>query len=460
MVDKELSFNFPDVSAKFWKQKIQADLRGADYNETLVWESPDGIHVKPFYHSEDLEEHPPLPSVCPNPWAVGQYVEVLEAGLANTLAQDSLERGAEHLHFDCKDGNPDLSVLLQNIDLATTQVSFHNWKPDYETLQNLEKTLPAELSGVYLNLDPLGRLAGKGKWKENREKDLQELTEVLNLFRAQDSVSVIGISMDLYHEAGGTRVQQLAYALAHMNEYLEQLGDAIGNKAITVNTAIGNDYFFEIAKLRALRILCSSLFKNRDLEMGIRIHARPGRRNKTLFDYNVNLLRSSTECMSAILGNADVVVNTRYDELYHDPNEFADRIARNQLLILKYESHFDKVGNPASGSYYLESLGDQLAQQSLELFKKLEEGGGYLKQLKEHNIQRKLKEAASREQAAFDEGNLILVGTNKFPNPEDRMKEDLEREPFPSRAARKTTIEPIIPKRLAAKHEKKRLNDE
>ena len=172
------------------------------------------------------------------------------------------------------------------------------------------------------------------------------------------------------------------------------------------------------------------------------------------------MLRTTTECMSAILGGADAVANLPYDALYHKDNEFGDRIARNQLLILKNESYFDKVNNPADGSYYIESITQQLAEKALQLFKDIEKNGGFLKQLKEGTVKRKIQESADKEQALFDAGKKILLGTNKHPNPTDRMKHDLELFPFVKINPRKTLITPIIEKRLAEKIEQERLATE
>jgi methylmalonyl-CoA mutase len=164
--------------------------------------------------------------------------------------------------------------------------------------------------------------------------------------------------------------------------------------------------------------------------------------------------------MSAVLGGANIVCNTPYDALYQKANDFGNRIAINQLLLLKNESYFDKIDNAADGAYYIESLTEQLAAKGLELFKKIEKGGGFLKQLKAHTIQKKIKESAQKEQAAFEEGEEVLVGTNKFLNETDRMKENLELYPFIKTKARKTLIEPIIERRLAEEVEQKRLKDE
>ncbi|MGC1633557.1 MAG: methylmalonyl-CoA mutase family protein, partial [Gelidibacter sp.] len=190
------------------------------------------------------------------------------------------------------------------------------------------------------------------------------------------------------------------------------------------------------------------------------IVAIPTKRNKTLYDYNTNMLRTTTECMSAVLGGANTISNLPYDAIYHKDNEFAERISRNQLLVLKHESYFDKVNNPADGAYYIESMTEQLAEKALVLFKDIEANGGFLLQLKEGTIQKKIKESAAREQEQFDKGTLILLGTNKHPHPDDKMKHELELYPFVKKNPVKTLIEPLIEKRLAEAVEQKRLEDE
>ena len=172
------------------------------------------------------------------------------------------------------------------------------------------------------------------------------------------------------------------------------------------------------------------------------------------------MLRTTTECMSAILGGADSVANLAYDAIYHKDNEFGDRISRNQLLVLKHESYFDKVNNPADGTYYIESLTEQLAEKALELFKDIEKNGGLISQLIDGTIQRKINESAQKEQELFDSGKEVLLGTNKYPNKNDQMKNDLELYPFVKQNARKTLITPIIEKRLAEKLEQERLAQE
>jgi len=224
--------------------------------------------------------------------------------------------------------------------------------------------------------------------------------------------------------------------------------------------SVGTNYFFEIAKLRALRLLWHTLALEYNCTTSCEIIAMPTKRNKTLYDYNTNMLRTTTECMSAILGGANSISNLPYDAIYHKDNEFGERISRNQLLILKHESYFDMVSNASDGSYYIESLTQQLAEKALSLFKDIEKNAGFLKQLKENTIQKKIKEHAKKEQDLFDDENLILLGTNKHPNEADRMKDNLELYPFVKIKPRKTLIEPIIEKRLAERLEQERLKTE
>jgi len=164
--------------------------------------------------------------------------------------------------------------------------------------------------------------------------------------------------------------------------------------------------------------------------------------------------------MAAILGGANGIANLAYDALYHKDNEFGDRIARNQLLVLKHESYFDKVNNAADGSYYIETLTEQLAEKALELFKDIEKNGGLISQLIEGTIQRKINESAQKEQELFDSGKEVLLGTNKYPNKNDQMKNDLELYPFLKQNSRKTLVTPIIEKRLPEKLEQERLSQE
>jgi len=306
----------------------------------------------------------------------------------------------------------------------------------------------------YVQLDPIAHLVKEGNWMPG--KDNFETLNTISL--ACKNISFLSINAGIYQNAGANIVQQIAYTLAHANEYFDSIPAL--KKPITVQLAVGTNYFFEIAKIRATKILFALIANEYGHNEECHIIATPTKRNKTLYDYNVNMLRTTTECMSAILGGADVVINQPYDSLYHKSNEFGDRIARNQLLVLKHESYFNAVNNPADGAYYIEELTQQLAEKALTLFKEIEGVGGFLSQLKESKIQKKIYESAAKEQELFDTGKEVLLGTNRHPNKSDRMSHDLELFPFVKLNPRKTLISPIIEKRLAEKMEQERLQTE
>ncbi|MES2811699.1 MAG: methylmalonyl-CoA mutase subunit beta [Bacteroidota bacterium] len=442
-MSKELFNEFDAVSSKQWKQQIQYELKGADYNETLVWESPEGIKVKPFYHKDETVKSSLVATDATN-FKIVQNIFVHDVDKSIARALDSLSRGAESLRFTISDENLAVEKLLNAIPSEiNVYIKLAFLKAEF--VKNIQSLRPDAI----IELDPIGQLVKDGNWFSNLETDFNTLNQ-LN--------STISVNGEIYQNAGANMVQQLAYTLAHVNEYFNRI--ATINKAITLNIAVGTNYFFEIAKLRALRLLFNTLAKEYNHELDCQIIATPTKRNKTLYDYNVNMLRTTTECMSAVLGGANFISNLAYDALYHKDNEFGDRIARNQLLVLKNESYFDKVNNPSDGTYYIEELTQQLAEKTLVLFKEIEANGGFITQLIEGTIQRKIKESAEKEQTLFDEGKETLLGTNKYPNKNDRMKDDLELYPFVKQQPRKTLITPIIEKRLAEKIEQERLATE
>lgn len=441
------------MGSKQWKQQIQYELKGADYNETLVWESPEGIKVKPFYHGDEASENYPV-SREGGSFAIVQPIFVHDVTLSNKRAADTLDRGAESIYFTIESASVSIEELMQNLPLDTTTYYFKLPFLSVEYAQQLNDFATKNKAKFLLLNDPIGHLAKDGNWFENADADFEKL----NSIAAKSQFPYLNTNTKTYQNAGANIVQQLAYALSHANEYFNRIKDI--NQPITIEVSVGTNYFFEIAKLRALRLLFQTLAAEYNHTSGCHIIATPTKRNKTLYDYNVNMLRTTTECMSAILGGADAIANLPYDALYHKDNEFGDRIARNQLLVLKHESYFDKVNNAADGAYYIENLTQQLAEKALLLFKDIEANGGFVAQLTDGTIQRKIQESAAKDQQLFDQGKEILLGTNKYPNKNDRMKDELELYPFVKQQSRKTTITPIIEKRLAEKTEQERLAQE
>ena len=445
--------DFNSVSSKQWKQQIQFELKGADYNETLIWNSPEDIQVKPFYHKDeqipnfDIQTKASQFKICQN-----IFVHDLEKSIFR--ANNSISRGAESLRFTIQDETIDIQKLLNAVDQENIFIYLNLNFLSTDFIKKINKIAQTKNQIIYCNLDPIGYLARDGNWFSTPEKNN---FETLNLISNQNSnLSFLSIDCGLYQNAGANMVQQIAYALSHANEYFNRIEKL--TQPIVFQVSVGTNYFFEIAKLRALRLLFKIIAKEYNHELDCHLLVSPTKRNKTIYDYNTNMLRTTTECMSAILGGADAIANLPYDSLYHKDNEFGDRIARNQLLILKNESYFDKVNNPSDGSYYIENLTQQLAEKSLVLFKDIEANGGFLKQLNEGIIKRKIQESADKEQELFDTEKEILLGTNKYPNKNDKMKDDLELFPFLKNKPRKTLITPIIEKRLAEKMEQERLN--
>jgi methylmalonyl-CoA mutase len=449
---------FEEVSAKQWKQKIQFDLKGADYNKELVYNSLDGINIKPFYNSEDIENHIRTPS--PKNWNICERLYVISEQKVNKRALDVLQKGAESLWFIIP--NEDISVkeLFKGLPLEKTIIylSFSFFSKNY--FKRFREFFKEKDHQIFFQFDIVGNLARSGNWFHNLNKDHEIFDFIFD--QSKEFESVVSIDATLYQNAGATIPQQLAYSMAHVNEYLNHFQGTTNFEKFHPQFLIasGSNYFFEIAKIRALRWLYGILAAEYKTLETCHILAQPTKRNKTLYDFNVNLLRTTTESMSAVLGGADTVYNMPYDAIYHKNNIFGDRIARNQLLVMKHEAHLDKVSNAAEGAYYIESLTKQFAESALEIFKEIEKGGGFLKQLKEGIIQRKIKESAQKEQEHFDNGEIVLIGTNKFENPQDKMKEELELYPFLKQNPRKTLIEPILEKRLSEQLEQIRLKQE
>lgn len=450
---------FPKVSAKQWKQKIQFELEGADYNETLVWESPEGINVKPFYHSEDLKKQHSLPTTSTD-WKIGETIYAGDAAEANKKALNAIKKGAESIFFNIPFNDIQIETLLQGINFNNTPIhlDLNFLSPRY--IKSVLATINTKEgnANIYTHTDIIGHLAKTGNWFFNLKKDHSLLTEILNL-KHQNTLSIDTI---LYQNAGANMVEQLGYALSHANEYLNYYKnhDNLSNQCFTFKIAISGNYFFEIAKLKAFRILWDTLKAAYNLKKDCHIVAIPSKRNKTIYDYNVNMLRTTTECMSAILGGANTICNMPYDNIFHKDNEFGERIARNQLLILKKESNFKEVANASDGSYYIETLTHQLAEKALNLFKKIESNGGFLHQLKKQSIQTKIKESAAKEQLKFNSKEAILVGTNAYQDKSHKIKQELELYPFIKKNPVNTIIAPIIEKRLAEELEQKRLKHE
>ena len=436
---------FEKTTPAAWKQKIQVDLKGEDYNESLLWKTNEGIVVKPFYTLEDRRNQRPIPSK--EGFNICQTIFIDQEKIANSLALKALKRGANSILFKAN-SIFDYKKLLADIDIKSVFLHFHfsfldaDFQTEVAHYINSKKT--------YFQTDIIGNLAETGNWFLNLKEDFNTLDTI-----QKKAENCIVVSADLYQNTGATITQQLAYSLAHANEYLNQFGGDVAKK-IHFSFSVGSNYFFEIAKLRAFRILWSALLEEYEVSnLNAHLFVQPSHRNKTLYDYNVNLLRTTSECMSAILGGANTIANISYDTIYQKSNEFGERIARNQLLILQQESSLSKAQNIADGCYYIESITQQLAENALVLFKQIEKNGGFLKQLKTGTIQKKINNSANKE-----EKETRLLGTNFQVNSNDRMQENIKLYPFVKTRNIKTLITPLTRKRISEPLEKERLLSE
>jgi methylmalonyl-CoA mutase len=442
--------DFEPVSASAWKQKIQVDLKGADYNESLLWHTEEGVVVKPFYTKEDRTNT--TINLPKKGFHICQTIFIDDEKIANYIAVDALKRGATAIQFKVvKKFN--YQKALKKIDLKKTILYFQFSFLDADF--QIELSNYCDSNNVFFQTDIIGNLAENGNWYISLKEDFNQLEPIVT-----STQSCISVSGDLYQNAGATITQQLAYTLAHANEYLNHFGKKVASK-IHFTFSASSNYFFEIAKLRAFRILWETLLNEYDVKNHeVHLFTQPSLRNKTLYDYNVNMLRTTSESMSAILGGSNTVSTIAYDAMYHKSNEFGARIARNQLLILQQESYLQEAQKMADGTYYVESITNQLAEKALIIFKKIEKAGGFLQQLKAGNIQKKIAESALKEEENFKANKIILLGTNLQINKENKMKHDLELFPFVKQRNIKTIIIPINRKRLSETIEKERIAQE
>jgi len=439
--------HFEPSSATAWKQKIQFDLKGADYNENLLTKTNEGITIKPFYHSDDFEKiNVPISG---NGLKICHKIVISSEVETNVKALNTINKGANALKFEAK--KPfNFDTLFNNLLNKNIEFHFQLRFISEDFTNKLSEFLKNE--SVFFNIDIIGNLAKTGNWYTSLNADFKSIE---NLIQKKHAATILSVNVDLYQNSGANTVQQIAYALAHANEYLMRYGSEIASK-IQFNFSIGNNYFFEIAKIRAFRYLYNLILGEYNTTADVHIYTEPSQRNKTIYGYKINKLRANTANMSTILGGANTISNGSFDPLFYSEDEFN----LNELLALNKEDLNTNPQNIATDSYYIESITKQMAEKALIIFKEIEKSGGFLNQLKEGTIQRKITENAKKEQAQFDSGALILVGANKYQNEVDKVKQDLNLHSFTKRKSHKTLIIPIIQKRLAEKLEQKKLKNE
>jgi len=448
--NEKLFDTFPPITTPEWEARIADDLKGAEYQKKLVWKTAEGFAVKPYYREEGIlgigfmdavpGDYPFVRGnqTASNNWEIRQDIETDNAAEANRLALDAIRRGATGIGLVAADleTESDVEELLKGICPSDISVHF-GAASSYTKLIRLLASFAKKhnlsvkkLKGSF-DFDPISYLLLNGDFWKSETSDLSEVVTMVKLGKElMPAFKVIIVNGHYFNSAGATLVQELAFSLATGNEYLA-LATA---KGVSVDDAaqrmmfsfgIGSNYFMEIAKLRAARLLWAKIveqYKPSDTaSMQMHIHCNTSAWNKTLYDPYVNILRSTTEAMSAIIGGTQSLSILPFDTFFKDPDEFSERIARNQQIILKEESYLDKVIDPSAGSYYIETLTQSMADAAWKLFLQVEEKGGMLEAVKAGFVQEQVEKSAELRIQDIATRIIIQLGTNQYPNPEEQM---------------------------------------
>ncbi len=450
MDNKKLFQEFPATSTQDWKDKIIKDLKGADYDKKLVWKTGEGFNAQPFYRGEDIQElsHTEvLPGEFPylrgnrlanNQWLVRQDLQVKDLKQSNKKALDIRMKGVDSLGFVFENGykpnQEDLEKLLNHLRADVLELNFTSENPVevLQALDGLAKKYNRDLDQIKgsVNYDPLGQLSVSGSFKISEEADMSVLGDLFKAGTHLPNVHRLTVNADVFHNAGSGIVSEMAFALASASQYMQWFAD---NKydidqaaaSIRFHFSVGSNYFMEVAKFRALRFLWSKIanaFGISHVEHAkMFIHCSNSTWNKTIYDPYANMLRTTTETMSSLIGGVDSMAVLPFNAVYEDSTEFSERIARNQQLILKGEAHFNEVVDPAAGSYYVENLTDQLIKKAWDLFLEVDELGGYIEALKQGFIQKKIREEADIKNNKIAQRRQSILGTNQFPNINEQL---------------------------------------
>ena len=441
---EKLFTEFPPVPTEQWEEVITADLKGADYERKLVWRTGEGFNVRPYYRAENLEgirflgsqagEFPYVRGTrSHNRWRVHQTIEVKCPKEANAEALKLLNSGVDSLGFSIAKEEfsaADLDQLLAEIHIPAVELTFcgaHTGRIAELVIDKLEKEGLAAEAHVAFCIDPIVKgLSQKGDFcSPNGEKCFAKISSLIERTREYKHIRIVTVSAGIFANAGSTIVEELAFALAAGNDYMARLTDAglsanIAARKLRFSFAVTSNYFLEIAKFRAARMLWANIVKayNPEKECAgkMMIHARTADWNQTVYDPYVNMLRGTTEAMSAAIGGVHSLEVTPFDAAFETPTEFSKRIARNVELLLKHESHFDQVVDPAGGSYYVENLTQSIAAEAWKLFLEIEEKGGYTAAYKAGWIKERIEASAAAKDKAIATRRQILLGANQYPN--------------------------------------------
>ncbi len=443
---EKLFSEFQAPTKQEWLDKIGVDLKGADFQKRLVWKTPEGFSVQPFYQRDDVEKLSTpysMPGEFPfvrgnkkndNTWYIRQEIEADDAKAANAKALDILNKGIDSLSFtipgDCVSAEF-VETLLKDIYCDCVELNFNTCKRHSAELAEIlvayfeKKGYDKEKIVGSIDWDPMDKIL-QGKPVDHIMQVMNTYAvPLVNTLKDYPYFRCITVNAVNLSNKGAYCMQELGYALAWGNEYMQQLTDAgvdatLAAKKIKFNMGISENYFMEIAKFRAGRMLWAEIVKQYepkcDCACQMIVNAITTEYNMTIFDAHVNLLRSQTETMSAALAGVHSIVVTPFDAAYEKPDDFSERIARNQQLLLKEECHFNTVVDPSAGSYYIETLTEYLAKEAWKEFLAVEEKGGFLEAIKSGAVQEDIDATNAKRHTLAAQRREFILGTNQFPN--------------------------------------------
>ncbi len=451
-MNPDLFKEFKGVSLEEWEAKATKDLKGKSPYE-FSSQTPDGITINPYYNSENSSDPIEYSARSQTYWSIVEGMYVDDEKSVNKKALSLLNQGVNSLLFYVEE-NVNLDVLLK--DIQVEHIGLH-WVTAHKSSltqkwEDYANTYNAKALYGSINSDPLENILRTGNSFSDIESDMAAPNGMLA------GLTPWAINANIYHNSGATTVQELAATLLHLNEYAENWGDQCPD-TVWINLAIGPNYFVEIAKFRALRALLDQWTQERGISVKPILYAESGTTNKTLYDPWVNMLRTTSEGMSAVIGGANEVCLHPYDQRFQEPDDFSLRIARNQQLLMMNESYLAKHNDPGKGAFYIEELTTELASKAWEQFAAWEENGGWLQMVQSGTLQAEIAKSAKILQESFTSGDKVLLGTNLYPNAQEEMADKLKFNANPQ-AVSKGEFEPLQPLVLSRVSDVERLENE
>lgn len=446
---------FPPISTEEWEAVIKDDLEGNDYKEKLRWHTGEGVQPLAFYRREDLQRlgrSAPITHITNHPWEVREPIYGTTPKEGNQAAHKALDRGADALQLSLRiydSGKNNLELAGPPLQNQADFTSLMDGIPLDQTPLHIDAGfISPALLGMFwheirhqslsagdirgtLCFDPIAnRLSGSHPKPGDLSNELSLLASFVR--RHLPNIRPLGMDTRIYHHCGASIVQELGFGLASATEILTiltendfSIDEAAGQLHFTL--AVGSNYFLEIAKIRALRLLWKNLlgaFEGNPEKMPAYIHAETSRWNKTVYEPYSNMLRTSTEGMSAVIGGCDALTVLPFDEPIRQPGNFSRRISRNAQIIMREEAHLHKVQDAAAGSYYIEQLTNDLARKAWQLFQSVEERGGMIQAIEDEFVQSSIERSRQKKDQAIATRKRIFTGTNQYPHPDERRTEE------------------------------------